>query len=76
MSKAVADHDVVPHLGAEPDVRAGATDSSHDLREGTLVTYNVLEAMRKGQIAEVVFASSSTICCEEWGWKWFASSKI
>ncbi len=61
LSKAVADHDVVFHLAADSDVRTGATDTDHDLQQGTLATYNVLEAMRKNQVAKVVFASSSTV---------------
>jgi len=61
LSKAVADHDVVFHLAVDSDVRTGATDTDHDLQQGTLATYNVLEAMRKNQIAKIVFASSSTV---------------
>ncbi len=61
LSKALADHNVVFHLAAESDVRAGATDTSHDLRQGALATHSVLEAMRKNQIAKMVFASSSTV---------------
>lgn len=61
LSDAVADHNVVFHLAAESDVRTGATDTSRDLRQGTLATYSLLEAMRKNQIAKVVFSSSSTV---------------
>jgi len=64
LSKAVADHDVVFHLAANSDVRAGITDTDRDLQQGTLATYNVLEAMRKNQIAKIVFASSSTVYSE------------
>lgn len=61
LNKAIAHHDMVFHLAANPDVRAGITNTNFDLRQGTLATYNVLEAMRLNQISKIVFASSSTV---------------
>jgi len=61
LSEAIAKHDMVFHLAANPDVRAGSTNTHLDLRQGTLATYNVLEAMRVNQISKMVFASSSTV---------------
>lgn len=61
LNKAVANHDIVFHLAANPDVRAGITNTKLDLQQGMLATYNLLEAMRLNQISKIVFASSSTV---------------
>jgi len=61
LNKAIANHDVVFHLAANPDVRAGLTNTRLDLEQGTLTTYNLLEAMRLNEIGKIVFASSSTV---------------
>ena len=57
------DHvDMVFHLAANPDVRSGETDPSVHFHENSLVTFYLLEAMRKSKTARsMVFASSSTI---------------
>ena len=60
--KSVDGVSLVFHLAANPDVRLGETDPSVHFRENLLVTFNVLEAMRKGGKAKrVVFASTSTV---------------
>jgi UDP-glucose 4-epimerase len=59
--KATKDQDVVFHLAANPEVRAGMEDTSLDLKQGTIATYNVLEAMKINSVKKVVFASSSTV---------------
>lgn len=60
-NKAIANHDIVLHLAANPDVRAGIANTNLDLQQGTLATYNILEAMRLNKINKIVFASSSTV---------------
>jgi UDP-glucose 4-epimerase len=60
--KAVDGVDVVFHLAANPDVRLGEVDPSVHFRENLLVTFNILEAMRKSDKAKrIVFASTSTV---------------
>ena len=54
-------HDLVFHLAANSDISYGATHTDVDLRNGTLATYNLLEAMRLHEIKRIVFASSSAI---------------
>ena len=61
LKKAMKGHDVVFHLAANPDARAGIEDTSLDLRQGTIATYNVLEAMRTNTVNKIVFSSSSTV---------------
>ena len=60
--KSVGDVEVVFHLAANPDVRLGEVDPSVHFRENLLVTFNVLEAMRRSERARrIVFASTSTV---------------
>jgi UDP-glucose 4-epimerase len=49
------------HLVANPEARSGLDRTRLDLEQGTIVTYNVLEAMRRCDIKRVVFASSGTV---------------
>jgi UDP-glucose 4-epimerase len=61
LRKAIAGHDVVFHLAANPEVRAGIEATDLDLREGPTATWSVLEAMRLSHIKKLVFTSSSTV---------------
>lgn len=61
VKSAIAGHDTVFHLAANPDARLGISNTELDLKQETIVTYNVLEAMRVNQIRRIVFASSGTI---------------
>jgi len=61
LNKAIANHDIVFHLAANPDIRAGSANTNLDLHQGTIATYNVLEAMKVNRISRIVFASSFTV---------------
>ncbi len=61
LKKAMKDQDVVFHMAANSDARAGIKDTDLDLRLGTIATYNVLEAMRVNAVKKIIFASSSTV---------------
>ncbi len=61
LKKAIAGHDTVFHLAANPEARRGIQDTHLDLEQETLVTYNVLEAMRSQKVRRIVFASSGTV---------------
>jgi len=61
VATAVKQCDVVFHLAANPEVRAGIRNTDLDLKQGIIATYNVLEAMRLNGIKKSVFASSSTV---------------
>jgi UDP-glucose 4-epimerase len=54
-------HDVVFHLAANPEARRGIENTELDLKQETVATYNVLEAMRVNGVKKIVFASSGTI---------------
>ena len=53
--------DMVFHLAANPDIRLGTQITDTDLKEGTIATYNVLEAMRLANVEKIAFASSSVV---------------
>ena len=53
--------DFVYHLAANPDIRLGTKITDTDLKQGTIATYNVLEAMRLCGVNKIAFASSSVV---------------
>lgn len=53
--------DRVWHLAANSDISFGTKYTDFDLKGGTLVTYNVLEAMRRAEIKQIVFSSSGAV---------------
>jgi len=55
------DIDCVFHLAANPDIRLGTRVTDTDLNQGTVATYNVLEAMRLAGVTKIAFASSSVV---------------
>lgn len=55
------DVDMVFHLAANPDVKIGASDTSIHLQQNIVATHRVLEAMRKNEIKNIVFTSTSTV---------------
>ncbi len=72
LKKAMAGHDVVFHLAANPEARWGLERTRLDLEQGTIATYNALESARLNNITQFVFSSSGTVygnttraCAEE-----------
>ena len=53
--------ETVHHLAANPDIRLGTEVTDTDLKQGTVATYNVLEAMRVCGVNRISFSSSSAI---------------
>lgn len=53
--------ELVVHLSANPEARWGLERPRLDLEQGTIVTWNVLEAMRRVGTRRLVFASSGTV---------------
>jgi len=49
------------HLAANSDISYGTKYTDFDLKGGTLVTYNVLEAMRRTGVKEILFSSSGAV---------------
>ena len=62
LSEAIRGQDIVYHLAANPDVKFVPGDpTDKDLRQNTLATYNLLEAMRVHGVKKLAFASTSAI---------------
>jgi len=61
LDNAVSGKDFVFHLAANPDVKLGAEDTHVHLEQNVLATYNLLEAMRKNDVRQMAFTSTSTI---------------
>ena len=59
--KAVDGVDVVFHFAANPEVRVSTTNPEIHFNENIVATFNLLEAMRKKDAKELVFASSSSV---------------
>ena len=63
--QATKEVDVVFHMAANPDIRLGTQVTDTDLKQGTIATYNILEAMRINNVKKIVFASSSVVYGED-----------
>jgi UDP-glucose 4-epimerase len=58
---AMAGADIVFHLAANADVRHGTEQTDRDLKQNTIATYNVLEAMRVAGVRRIVFSSTGSV---------------
>ena len=61
LKRSMKGHDAVFHFAANGDIRQGIVETDLHLKQGTIATYNVLEAMRVNGIKEIVFSSSATV---------------
>lgn len=58
---AMRDHETVIHLASNPDIARAVTDPTIDFTEGTLLTNNVVEAMRRSGATRILYASGSGV---------------
>jgi UDP-glucose 4-epimerase len=61
LSAAMQGHNFVIHLASNPDIARAAIEPDIDFREGTYLTNNVVEAMRKSGTKAILYASGSGI---------------
>ena len=61
LTREMTGSDLVYHLAANSDIAQGASTTTVDLHNGTIATYNTLEAMRLAGVKKIVFASTSAI---------------
>lgn len=61
LKQGFAGGEVVFHLAANADVRFGTSHPHKDLEQNTIVTYNVLEAMRANGIGKIAFSSTGSV---------------
>ncbi|RYZ63786.1 MAG: NAD-dependent epimerase/dehydratase family protein, partial [Proteobacteria bacterium] len=61
LTAAMKGHDAVFHLAANPEARWGLERTRLDLEQGTIATYNSLEAARLSGVPRFVLSSSGTV---------------
>jgi len=57
----IRSHEIVWHLGANTDIPTGNKVTDLDLKNCTIATHNVLEAMKENNIEKLLFASSACV---------------
>ena len=61
LTRVIAGHDIVYHFAANSDIARAATEPAIDFLNGTLLTHNVLEAMRETGVRRILFTSGSGV---------------
>ncbi|MCD6284240.1 NAD-dependent epimerase/dehydratase family protein [bacterium] len=61
LKKSIEGQEVIWHLGANTDIPGGNRMTDLDLKNCTIATWNVLEAMRQLDINKILFTSSATV---------------
>lgn len=61
LEEAMPGCDIVFHLAANADVRFGTEHPRRDLEQNTIVTFNVLEAMRANSVKRIAFSSTGSV---------------
>jgi UDP-glucose 4-epimerase len=61
LTEAMAGHHVVIHLASNPDIARAAQEPDIDFHEGTALTQNVIEAMRRAAVPKILYASGSGV---------------
>lgn len=61
LTEAMQGHDAVIHLASNPDIARAATEPAIDFHQGTVLTHNIVEAMRRSGVSRLIYASGSGI---------------
>ena len=61
LSAAMQGHDAVFHFASNPDISQAITNPSIDFWQGTVLTQNIVEAMRRVGTRQIVYASGSGV---------------
>ena len=61
LSAAMRGHDAVFHFASNPDISQAITNPSIDFWQGTVLTQNIVEAMRCSGTRQIVYASGSGV---------------
>ncbi len=61
LAAAMGGHGTVVHLASNPDIARAASEPDVDFMEGTLLTRNVLEAMRRCRCRRILYVSGSGV---------------
>ena len=61
LASAIKGADVVYHFASNPDISRAMTEPDIDFWEGTFLTHQILEAMRKNGVPTILYASGSGV---------------
>ncbi len=61
LTEAMKGHQTVIHLASNPDIAKAATEPDVDFYEGTCLTHQVVEAMRRTGTGKILYASGSGV---------------
>ena len=61
LKSALRGAEMVVHFAANADVRSGTDHPRRDLEQNTIVTFNVLEAMRCNGVKQIAFSSTGSV---------------
>ena len=61
LKQSMQGHNIVWHLGANTDIVGGNETTDLDLKNCTIATHNVLEAMKQNGLDKILFASTSCV---------------
>lgn len=61
LAAAMTGHDIVIHLASNPDIARAVTEPEIDFYQGTILTNNVVEAMRRTGVRRILYASGSGV---------------
>ncbi len=61
LTNAMVNHDVAIHLASNPDIAKATTEPEVDFYQGTLLTNNVVESMRRAGVPRLLYASGSGV---------------
>jgi UDP-glucose 4-epimerase len=61
LERAMDGHDTVIHLASNPDIARAAVEPDIDFREGTFLTQQIVEAMRRTRTPNLLYASGSGV---------------
>ena len=61
LTNSMRGHEVVIHLASNPDIARAVTEPEVDFSEGTYLTNNIVEAMRRSETQTILYASGSGV---------------
>jgi len=61
LTNAMQKHDIVIHFASNPDIAKAAIEPDIDFREGTLLTNNIVEAVRLSSVKKILYTSGSGV---------------
>lgn len=61
LEKEMKGHDFVYHFASNPDIARAVREPDIDFWQGTYLTQNILEAMRRNSVSKIVYASGSGV---------------